>query len=144
MNVERPDQEVSLSSVLYQGKKSPVMLGNNTIQHMIGNNKIIVDSIYREYRSFLMDRSAKVKLTDLEFSKYKYNPKKLSLDLYQTMELWFILLQLNDMRHFIDFTKKVIYIIHPQYIDVVSDVINNNSDRLKKNQLNVTNPDFNF
>jgi len=48
--------------------------------------------------------------TDNDFRKYKFQPKKLSLILYQTTELWSLLLKLNNMSSILEFTKKDILV----------------------------------
>lgn len=65
--------------------------------------KIPYKSIIREYFPYLQDIVIQAQLTDDELSLYKYKPKKLSLDLYDTTELWSILLELNNMYSVIDF-----------------------------------------
>ena len=51
-----------------------------------------------------------------EFVRYRYNPKMLSYDLYDTTEYWFLLLAINNCVSKIDFTNNTVKIIDPKSI----------------------------
>lgn len=61
-----------------------------------------IDEIREEY-------CIRIKLSDLEFDKYKYRPKLLCYDIYGNTELYFILLAINDMCSVKEFNKQIIY-----------------------------------
>ena len=45
--------------------------------------------------------------------KYFYKPKTLSLELYDTTEMWLALLRLNCMRNISEFTENIIKVYNP-------------------------------
>lgn len=61
-----------------------------------------------------------IDLTDEEFKKYKYKPKLMSYELYDTPELWFLLLRINSMLDPSEFTRKRIYILKPEAVDLIN------------------------
>jgi len=67
-------------------------------------------SILDRYMDFIKKNSSIMNFTDNDFRKYKFQPKKLSLILYQTTELWSLLLKLNNMSSILEFTKKDILV----------------------------------
>lgn len=70
--------------------------GTDTIQ-------VPYKSIIREYIDLMNEDAVSVKLPDDEVRIYQYKPKKLSLDLYGTTELWAGLLELNHMYSILNF-----------------------------------------
>lgn len=61
-------------------------------------------SKYRHILSGIPNLIVKVKFDDKMTRKYKYNPKKLSYDIYSTTELWFELLRINHCSSVTEFT----------------------------------------
>lgn len=75
-------------------------------------------SLMNKYRYYLKEIvTIKFKITDEEFRKYKYAPKRLSFDLYGTTEYWSALLELNNCLSIIDFNNQWIYAYDPLRIN---------------------------
>ena len=55
--------------------------------------------------------------------KYKYNPKRLSYDIYSTTELWFELLRLNYCSSITEFTLKN-NIVNVYNVNQIKDILN--------------------
>ena len=68
--------------------------------------KIPYKSIMREYRDVFEKIAISGKFSQLEITKYRYKPKRLSLDLYGTTEIWSALLELNRMYSTVDFNME--------------------------------------
>lgn len=64
-----------------------------------GTRQIIIagNSIVTKYLPELLEDAETITLTNEEFYKYKYNPKRLSYDVYGTTELWSMILDLNEL-----------------------------------------------
>ena len=56
--------------------------------------------------SSLNDYKSEMTLTQELYDKYKYNPKMMSYDLYDTTDYWWLLLQANEMHSAIEFNKR--------------------------------------
>lgn len=56
-------------------------------------------SSLNEYKSVMT-------LTQELYDKYKYNPKMMSYDLYDTTDYWWLLLQANEMHSAVEFNKR--------------------------------------
>lgn len=80
--------------------------------------KIIVqfNSFLNKYMPEFKSTLVSVNLNEAERLKYRFNPKLLSFDLYGTTELWFMILEVNEIQRIIDFDLKTI--ILPQRIVV--------------------------
>ena len=56
--------------------------------------------------SSLNDYKSEMTLTQELYDKYKYNPKMMSYDLYDTTDYWWLLLQANEMHSAVEFNKR--------------------------------------
>lgn len=61
------------------------------------NIKFTVKNVLDDYLVELKSLSTKVYLTDKEITKYNYNPKLLSADVYGTTDLFYMILLLNGI-----------------------------------------------
>lgn len=68
------------------------------------------------YKNDLVNESVRVKLSDIEYSKYKYKPELLSYDLYNYTDLYFILMYINNIYSVKDFKFKELYVIPPDIL----------------------------
>ena len=90
---------------------------NFSFQDVIGYeylNERIIYPVYNVLSNYIDDiRSeycVEVTLTDKEYLMYKYNPKYLCYKEYNCAELYFIILILNDMCSYKQFTKRKLYL----------------------------------
>jgi hypothetical protein len=90
------------------------------------NKKTIVNfnNLVIKYMPELKEIKIKVKLSNEEYSKYKYNPKVLSYDIYGTTELWFLILEANELHSINQFNTRTIYLFRPDIVEKVSRIIN--------------------
>lgn len=65
--------------------------------------KIPLNHIIDKYKEYFDPYIEDFEITEEEERKYLYSPKKLSLDIYKTVEYWSILLYINECHSIIDF-----------------------------------------
>lgn len=84
------------------------------------NNEVIkvpYKSMIREYMDLMAEDAITVSLPADEVRMYKFKPKKLSYDLYGTVELWAGLLELNKMYSTMDLTcEKPFLVFNPETV----------------------------
>jgi hypothetical protein len=78
--------------------------------------RISITSILDRYRFILDEYIYQYTIPEDEFVRYRFNPKMLSYDLYDTTEYWFLLLAINNCVSKIDFTNNTVKIIDPKSI----------------------------
>ena len=83
--------------------------------------KIPFNPIYNKYKDFFDKVTVDIPLTEEEQKKYRYSPKRVSLDMYGTVHYWSIILYINDSPSVIDFTPERLRIV---YNDRIEEVIN--------------------
>jgi hypothetical protein len=90
------------------------------------NLKMLVnfDNLILKYMPELDDIKIKVSLSNEEYAKYKFNPKALSYDIYGTTELWFLILEANDLHSSTEFNSQTIYLFRSNIIDKLIRILN--------------------
>ena len=88
--------------------------------------KILVNfkNLVMKYMPELNDLKVKITLDNDEYSKYKFNPKLLSHDVYGTTELWFLILEANELHSITQFDLKTIYIFNTSIVDKMTRILN--------------------
>ena len=95
--------------ISYQSLHKTAVLYNEESKR---NIKIPWDSISRKYRDILNKIRIQIILTDDLMSRYQYQPKRVSYELYKTTEFWSDILILNNCGTVLDFTdirKLIVY-----------------------------------
>jgi hypothetical protein len=93
-------------------------------------------TVYDKYYDFIVANSYSVTLTDKEFTEYKFQPKKLSLHIYESMELWSLILRLNNMGSMLDFNQQTILLPIKQVFAILNEVL-----ILEKNEISANKND---
>lgn len=90
-----------------------------------GDKKTVLNesSLFSKYRNELATYLYKVNFTNEEYSRYRYNPKKLSYDLYGTTELWFLILYANQLYSISQFDMRSLYIYDGTVFNAISHII---------------------
>lgn len=89
-------------------------------------------SLTNKYKDFLSNIIIELPLTEAEQEKYKYKPKLVSEELYQTTEFWDQILILNNAVSVIDFTPKVLKVYDPEQLKLYLNeilILEENSDK---------------
>ena len=88
--------------------------------------------LFEKYRGVILENCVKLKLTEPVYEMYKFRPKFLSLKLYGYIDLWHLLLWINDMTTVTQFNKRIIYVFDPDAIDVLAKIVNIEKDLLRE------------
>lgn len=87
-----------------------------------GNLIVNSTSLANKYYDFILKTTKSITLSDQDLRRYKYNPKLLCYDLYGTVELWALLLKINNMTSAIDFTSSKIKIFTKDIFTVLNEI----------------------
>ena len=99
---------------------------------------LLSDSILDKYNKVLDEYLVTRVLTSSEFNKYQYNPKLLSYDLYKTTELWFLLLQANQLFSVTQFHINPIKVYSGGIMRVIESILNLDKRIIDANEDDVT------
>lgn len=101
--------------------------------------KVLDDSILIDYDG-LLDKYRKTwTFSDSEFRTYKYNPWKVSLDIYGTTELWFLVLHANEMYSADEFNERTVSLYTSDVLDLLKEISALEDNAKRKNESEVYN-----
>jgi len=98
-----------------------------------------ISSIFDKYYELMKERTMIIELTDDEYRKYIYKPKLLSLDLYGTTELDFLLLRLNNMTSCIYFNKQTFKVFDKDITTLLNEIMIHEYDNYIDNEVSIIN-----
>lgn len=90
------------------------------------NKKMLVNfnNLVIKYMPELKTIKTKISLSEEEYAKYKYNPKLLSFDIYGTTELWFLILEANELHSVTQFNSRTIYLFRTDIVEKMTRILN--------------------
>lgn len=114
--IEAYTNEELVSSAFYLRQ---VFTTDNNKKMLVNFNNLVV-----KYLPELKQIKVKVTLTNEEYAKYKYNPKVLSYDIYGTTELWFLILEANELHSTSQFNFRTIYLFRTDIVEKMTRILN--------------------
>lgn len=98
----------------------------------------IMDNLAQYHERFLRPIVKTVTFTPEEYRKYRFNPWRLSNDLYGTTELWFMILHINEMYSANEFDKRVIKIYDKDMLlNKLNEIVNVYNESLDANRRDI-------
>lgn len=126
--------DITLLDLINDGRRNQYNIKNCSIMTRIGDDLLNIGGVvFDKYIDFIKANTVQVKLTLEEQNTYKYNPKKLSLLLYGTEELWFLILRLNNVGSEIEFKPKKVSLLDPSQLDLLNKILIVNDDLITQN-----------
>lgn len=100
------------------------------------NNKIIINysSLLDKYMDYLQAIIETVKLSDEDYIKYKFQPKRLCYDMYGSVDLWSSILRINNLTSATQFTSQTIKVFSTDIFNVLNEIINIERDAIEENK----------
>ena len=98
-----------------------------------------ISGIFDKYYELMKERTMLIELSDSEYRKYIYKPKLLSLDLYGTTELDFLLLRLNNMTSCIYFNKQTIKVFDKDITTLLNEIMIHENNNYIDNEVAIIN-----
>jgi len=97
-----------------------------------------IESILNKYHKEMEDFVTTKTLTTQEARLYSYNPQLLSFDLYGTTELWFLLLDVNNLYSISQFTLNPVKVYDIGIINLINSILNLEQDDIDRNEDEIT------
>lgn len=94
-------------------------------------------SIFDKYFSYFEAFIVEYEMTDEEEIKYAFQPKKFCYDKFENIELWSLLLRINNMTSSLQFDRKKIKTFDPRIEDLIAEIMILEEDNLLSNALDV-------
>lgn len=137
MNSNNMEKESSIENMIKEGKRCEIGVHTSTLYYLSDENCLVpIENLFRRHIAYIKEKCVTVTLSDEEADVYKYNPYKLSYDIYNTTELWFIICMINDVIHPASFTKNKLLLLKKTDLRVINDIFMIDDIRIKNNKKN--------
>lgn len=132
----------TIDSIIKKGKQIEISHDKIHLKASIldsDGNPLIVNfmSLLIKYIDFLQDYIVEVEMTDAEFSKYMFQPRLLSYELYGTTELWSSILAINHITHSADFKIQKLKLFKSNIFDFINEVLVLENREIKRNKTEI-------
>jgi hypothetical protein len=136
MTTFTPMESATLSSIAAAAKDLDVSHGKMHYKALFTNDdgtQLILNytNVVDKYFDFLQKIIVEYTMTDKEFLQYKYQPKRMSQDMYGTTELWAAILRINGMVSLTQFNKQTVKLFTQDIFDFLNEIMIIEGDRLK-------------
>ena len=107
------------------GSNNSFILDKTNITQTTGDKTFPFGNILKDkYRGIIFQNCIEIEFTGDELvTRYMYKPRLFSDDLYGTMELWYLVLWLNDLSSVTQFNKSKYIVLHPKNFSVLEEII---------------------
>lgn len=112
-----------------------------TVLTKSNGDKMIVNNIplFENYLNELGAEPVYITMDETRLDHYAYNPKLFSYDIYGTTELWFMILQINEMHSVSEFYKPKIKTYSSRIINQLLEIFDLEKDEYERNYSEITN-----
>ena len=95
------------------------------LKYQTEQSKIVVamQSLIKKYRGAFRKYIVEYEMTDKEFERWKYNPKRMCKEMYGTPELWTEILFINHMVGITEFKKQTVKLYTLGIIDAINELL---------------------
>ena len=127
----------TITSQIAEGKS--VKLSNSAIclkeKLVIDSESIVINfnSLLSDYRYYFDKYIYTKDYSEEEFKQYIYNPKKLSFDLYGTIEYAPLIMRINNIVSVIEFNKSSLKLLDKGFTKFLNEVITKEKKRITSN-----------
>ena len=136
MTSNNVDTIYTIDELIEMGKENSLTLQNTNIfaHDKASDITYPIQNVFRDaYRPLLLRYCRRIELDDASLNHYKYNPKLMSFDLYGGVELWYLILWMNNMTSVTQFNRKYLILFNPNYLSVLANILNNEDENLYNN-----------
>ena len=104
-----------------------------------GKSVLLSYNILNDYCKEIFGFIIPITLTDEEFQKYQYQPKKLAYDLYGSTEYYYMILFINSMTNIKEFNRRRINLMRAKDMsNVLSAIYSSESEYIERTQQLIT------
>lgn len=138
MNSNCPGNTQSVEQFIIAGRTDEMTYSKFAILDRCVDQPSVIyarDNIIYDYLDEIKSLAVQIELTDREYIKYRYNPKRFAFDIYGSTELYFIILAVNGICSSKDFNRRKIKALYKSdVIDILNAIYNAESQYIDKNR----------
>lgn len=120
----KPELTSNIQDFISIGKNVEMTYYNSSIVEKVGNIEYAISNVIDDYMDEINSFLETVKLSDLEYLKYRYKPKLLAYDIYGSTDLDFLILKFNNILSAKDFNLKKVKLLRPNNLILINKIYN--------------------
>lgn len=125
----------TLKQFVDSGKKVSITYDKFSTTETVDNIRFPVFHVIDDYLDELKSMCVDVELSEREYLKYRYRPKILAYDIYNSIDLDFIILAVNGLADMKEFDLRTLKLLKKQDLtDALSSIYGVESDFIKSNR----------
>lgn len=125
---------INMQDYINMSTQNSLQLDNCSLFFKEKNYVLMTENIFRnKYRDLIMDNLIEVKLSDEEYNKFKYRPKRLSYEIYKTNDLWHLILWINNTYSITKFDFEIVKLFDPAKIYILNNIFEKEKNILIQN-----------
>jgi hypothetical protein len=131
-----PEKTSSMTEFISVGSIEKMTFQNSIILAQASESTVQygIHSIIDDYLDEILEECVVLQLTNTEMMTYKYKPWLLSYHIYNTTDLDFLILRLNNMISPKDFTKNKLTVIKPSGLELINKIYNAEKKYIRANR----------
>lgn len=133
-----PDKKATVDEFIRAGKRLSLSHESTMLKYKLDEDTIIpMQSIFQKHMSAFQKYIFDYEMSDSEFSRWQYQPKLVSRELYGTPELWSDLLFINNMTSCVEFNKRNVKLFQTSIIDAIHELLMLQKQVIKDNRSDI-------
>jgi hypothetical protein len=135
-----PFEQANMDSLITAGKSLDISHANMHSKAsyktkdgvtVVMNYSSVIDKYYDYLQKIIVD----YEMTDEEYMNYRFQPKRMCMELYGTTEIWSSLLRINNMGSASQFTKQTIKAFTEDIIEVINEIMILEEEEMRDNRI---------
>lgn len=132
----------SIQSIIDEGLEKKMLIKELSIKEVITNSAgemfvVNIYNLYEKYYELLLEHTSTVVLSDEEYLKYRYQPRRLAQDLYNNQDFYYMLLRLNYIYSVSQFDFKELRVFKPGIVSLLNEILVKESEEYIDNEMAV-------
>jgi hypothetical protein len=132
----------TIQSIIDEGLEKKMLIKELSLKEVITNSAgemfvVNIYNLYEKYYELLLEHTSTVVLSDEEYLKYKYQPRRLAQDLYNNQDFYYMLLRLNYIYSVSQFDFKELRVFKPGIVSLLNEILVKESEEYIDNEMAV-------
>ena len=132
----------TIQSIIDEGLDLKMTMNDLCFREVMTNSSgemfvINMYNLYEKYYELLLEHTTTVTLSDEEYRKYRFQPKRLARDLYGNQDIYYLLLRVNHIYSVINFDFTEMKVFNSNIIQLLNEIIVLESEDYIDNEMTV-------
>ena len=132
----------TIQSIIDEGLDLKMTMNDLCFREVMTNSSgemfiINMYNLYEKYYELLLEHTTTVTLSDEEYRKYRFQPKRLARDLYGNQDIYYLLLRVNHIYSVINFDFTEMKVFNSNIVQLLNEIIVLESEDYIDNEMTI-------